>query len=218
MVERLGMNGLSLLKRRLNFLLEDIGMVNFESAAVVVYGPSGCGKSQAADLLLKFFKKSELIDEWDGKKRLGKGVLALSNKDLTWADEQIDSVDMEKSLSYFESDVSRGGVFYIAFGDALVMIANSLSGGVSDLKYMTHHEREHLKRCPKDAESLYAIPHLIAHWMRQTKRVCFSDYAANWCVAHKLSTDGMRQHWPLVGERYIADGFSQWGTFKAVLA
>lgn len=74
---------------------------------------------------------------------------------------------------------------------------------------MSYEEREHLKNMPTDESSLKALPHLIAHWMRN-ENINFTLYASNWCVANEYGTEAMRQHWPLKNARILADGATDW--------
>lgn len=52
---------------------------------------------------------------------------------------------------------------------------------------------------------------MIAHWMRQDCEINFSNYAANWAVAHEeTDVKAMVLEWPLKGKRHIKDGGSDW--------
>ncbi|MEN9842498.1 MAG: hypothetical protein RLZZ612_327 [Pseudomonadota bacterium] len=77
---------------------------------------------------------------------------------------------------------------------------------------MTYQEREQLKRFASKGENLKEAIVMIAHWMRQTTKISFSEYASNWAVAHNI--DLMKKEWPLTGKRKIADNYSDWDSFK----
>ena len=81
------------------------------------------------------------------------------------------------------------------------------------MQEMTYEERELLKSFDFQGQEREVLV-MIAHWHRQNIRIPFSDYAANWAAAspaHEVSR--LRVAWPLKGERMIADGCSEWGTF-----
>ncbi len=48
-------------------------------AKVIIYGNAGTGKTRRADQLLKHYRCSKLIEEWDGVSPLPDGALALTN-------------------------------------------------------------------------------------------------------------------------------------------
>ncbi len=82
--------------------------------------------------------------------------------------------------------------------------------------HMSYRERELLKsfarECAKngDIESLESSLVMIAHFMRQRIDVPFSEYAGQWCAARNssrlIATMAMRTVWPLLTERHIDDG------------
>jgi len=45
----------------------------------IVHSAQGCGKSSASAALMRRFSSEVLIDEWDGRTRLPRGALALTN-------------------------------------------------------------------------------------------------------------------------------------------
>lgn len=80
---------------------------------------------------------------------------------------------------------------------------------------MTYAEREKLKRFAARGECLHAMLLAIAHWMREDMDVSFSGYVANWAEANKSigpEISAILEHWPLVGDRFIANGSSRWGS------
>ncbi len=79
---------------------------------------------------------------------------------------------------------------------------------------MTYSEREKLKRFADKEQCLHEVITMIAHWMRQRKRIPFELYAANWSAAEQRKDVGvMRECWPLTGERMIADNCSDWESY-----
>lgn len=78
---------------------------------------------------------------------------------------------------------------------------------------MTYEERESLKEFAGKGQCLAEALTMIAHWMRQSQGVTFTDFAANWCEANRFRLiDPMREHWPHTGDRFIADNTSEWGS------
>lgn len=76
---------------------------------------------------------------------------------------------------------------------------------------MTYDEREALKSFSREGKNLEEALIMIAHWMRQETKIQFSEYAANWAAAHQeRDVTAMREKWPLVGPRKIADNGSDW--------
>ena len=87
---------------------------------------------------------------------------------------------------------------------------------------MDYSEREALKRfagaCESrgDIQSLTRTLVMIAHWMRQSKPVGFTEYACQWVEAQRERTDGnqstpeMAEQWPFSGKRCIRVGCSDY--------
>lgn len=48
--------------------------------AVVVVGPPGCGKTRNSEYLRRAFRKKRIVDGWDGRSRLGRDDIALTNQ------------------------------------------------------------------------------------------------------------------------------------------
>jgi hypothetical protein len=80
---------------------------------------------------------------------------------------------------------------------------------------MTYEEREQLKEFARRGENLEQTLFMIAHWMRCTQDVSFSGFAANWATANRSeAVSAILRQWPLVGDRFIADNSSEWGSAK----
>lgn len=80
---------------------------------------------------------------------------------------------------------------------------------------MTYSEREQLKAFARRGECLSDLLIAIAHWMRCEADVSFSKYVANWAVAHTQSdVSAIRSEWPLSSPRMIADGLTDWGSYR----
>lgn len=47
--------------------------------AVVIHGPQGCGKTRHAAALAAHFGDARVVDDWNGRDRLGPGDLALTS-------------------------------------------------------------------------------------------------------------------------------------------
>ena len=81
------------------------------------------------------------------------------------------------------------------------------------MQEMTYGEREHLKHSDFGDQARHVLT-MIAHWHRQPMLVPFADYAANWSAAEKRHDVGrLREAWPLIGVRRIADNCSTWDSF-----
>lgn len=84
----------------------------------------------------------------------------------------------------------------------------------SDWIRMSYQEREQVKQFAGNRKNLSDLLTCIAHWMRQTNPIPFSEYAAQWAAAEqRRDVSAMRAEWPLNGDRAIADNCSDWGTF-----
>lgn len=95
---------------------------------------------------------------------------------------------------------------------------------IHDMKIqgMTYREREELKgfavACEMrgDVQSLTRTLVMIAHWMRQGRRVSFTEYASQWTEAQRERDDGnhstpeMVAQWPFTGKRCIYRGGSHY--------
>jgi hypothetical protein len=75
---------------------------------------------------------------------------------------------------------------------------------VNPTKSMSYEEREALKQLAGDlsyagkTHDLKELITMIAHWMRCSLNVTFSDYAANWAdVQTQEGVEAIRQKWPL---------------------
>ncbi|HHS9739315.1 TPA: hypothetical protein ACTW90_001690 [Raoultella ornithinolytica] len=87
---------------------------------------------------------------------------------------------------------------------------------------MTCIEREEFKRfatrcgAAGDTQSLERALIMVAHWMRQRRRVSFTEYASQWTEAQKGRDDGnhstaaMADVWPFSGKRCISPGGSDY--------
>ena len=78
---------------------------------------------------------------------------------------------------------------------------------------MTYAEREKLKQFARQGKCLEQTLIMISHWMRCAPDVTFSGYASNWAASQAgEAVSAMREQWPLIGPRMIADGSSEWGS------
>jgi hypothetical protein len=83
--------------------------------------------------------------------------------------------------------------------------------------FMTYAEREKLKAFAYDGKGLSSMLVVIAHWMRVSTDISFSDYVANWAEANRgqgKEVEAIREKWPHSGEKFIADNGSEWGSVK----
>ena len=68
---------------------------------LIIMGPSGSGKSTHAELMMEFFKKVVLIDEWNGTDPLPDGALALTNaENIFCGSAQVMTIVLAKRLMF----------------------------------------------------------------------------------------------------------------------
>ena len=78
---------------------------------------------------------------------------------------------------------------------------------------MSYADREQLKEFARRGRNLEQTLIMISHWMSSGTDVTFPDYAANWAAANTREDVGaMRDQWPLVGPRMIAENRTEWGS------
>ena len=54
-------------------------------AIVIVHGPQGCGKTRNAQMLRARYGCRRIVDEWDGRRPLQDGDLALTHREPPFA-------------------------------------------------------------------------------------------------------------------------------------